>query len=64
MLLLFRHGFPPTVMVGLPGAQGDVVTGIQGMGVRTPSAAAVAEATVGLANELHIPKGRILTMGT
>jgi hypothetical protein len=34
------------------------------MGVRTPRAADVAEATVGLAMELHTPKGMILTMGT
>jgi hypothetical protein len=33
------------------------------MGVRTPEAAVVAEATVGFAREVHIPKGMILTMG-
>jgi len=49
---------------GEPGAQGVTVTGIQGMGVRAPRAADVAEATVGLAIELHIPKGRMLTKGT
>lgn len=31
------------------GAHGAVMTGMQGMGVRTPYAAAVAEATVGFA---------------
>src|SRR3974390_1170518 len=39
------------------------VTGTQGMGVRTPSAAAVAPATVGLASDMHIPNGGILTTG-
>jgi hypothetical protein len=39
------------------------MTGTQGMGVRTPIAAAVAEATVGLAIDWHIPKGAIFTMG-
>jgi hypothetical protein len=33
------------------------------MGVNTPSAAAVAEATAGFAREVHIPKGRIFAIG-
>jgi hypothetical protein len=36
---------------------------MQGMGVSTPMAAAVAEATDGLAIDWHIPKGAMLTMG-
>jgi hypothetical protein len=40
------------------------VTGIHGIGVNTPKAAVVAAATVGLANELHIAKGRIFKKGT
>jgi hypothetical protein len=32
-----------------PGLHGAAITGIQGIGVSTPIAAAVAEATVGLA---------------
>jgi hypothetical protein len=32
------------------------------MGVSTPSAAAVADATVGFASEVHIANGGILTM--
>ena len=32
-----------------PGLHGAEITGTQGIGVRTPMAAAVAEATVGLA---------------
>ena len=46
-----------------PGIQGAAMTGMQGMGVSTPKAAAVAEATVGLAIDWHIPKGMMLTMG-
>jgi hypothetical protein len=53
----------PINTVGEPGAQGETVLGIQGMGVKTPIAAAVAAATCGLAREVHIPKGNILTMG-
>ena len=45
-------------------AHGAVVTGIQGMGVKTPEAAAVADATDGFAIELHIAKGIIFTIGT
>lgn len=62
--VLFKAGFPPTNTVGLPGAQGAAVTGIQGIGVSTPRAAAVAAATMGLAGELHMPKGAIFIMGT
>lgn len=46
-----------------PGDQGAVMTGMQGIGVRTPIAAAVAAATVGLDIDLHIPKGLILSIG-
>lgn len=63
MLELLRAGFPPTNTVGLPGAHGAAVTGTQGMGVSTPNAAAVAEATVGLAMLMQTPKVGILTMG-
>ena len=45
------------------GAQGAVITGMHGIGVRTPIAAAVAEATVGLAIHWHIPKGLMFTIG-
>ena len=43
--VLFRAGMPPIVVVAAPGVQGLVVTGMQGIGVNTPRAAAVAEAT-------------------
>lgn len=44
-----KAGIPPSFTVALPGDQGAGVTGMHGMGVRTPSAAAVAAATLGLA---------------
>lgn len=62
--VLFTAGFPPTITVGEPGAHGPAVAGIQGMGVNTPNAAAVAAATVGFARDEHMPKGMIFTMGT
>ena len=40
-----RAGFFPTITVGEPGAHGAEVTGTQGIGVKTPCAAAVAEDT-------------------
>ena len=51
------------ITVGEPGTHGATVTGTQGMGVNTPNAAAVAEATVGLAGDEHIAKGKMLTIG-
>ena len=46
-----------------PGVQGLVVTGMQGMGVSTPIAAAVADATVGLLGLEHMPKVGMLAIG-
>ncbi len=43
--VLFKAGMLANITVELPGAQGVTVTGTQGMGVSTPSAAAVAAAT-------------------
>ena len=60
----FSAGFPPIRTVGEPGAQGAEMTGIQGIGVKTPSAAAVAAATWGLASDIHMPKGMIFFNGT
>ena len=45
-----------------PGVQG-VVTGMQGIGVSTPSAAAVAAATIGLASDMHMPNVGMLVIG-
>ena len=58
-----RAGMLPSMTVAAPGAQGAVVTGIQGMGVKTPIAAEVADATVGLARLVHMPNGMMLTIG-
>ncbi len=51
-----RQGEPPISTIGLVGIQVPAQAGIQGMGVRTPIAAAVAAATCGFAIEMHIPK--------
>lgn len=63
VLSLFRAGKLPMSTVGLPTIHGATVTGMQGIGVKTPDAAAVAAATVGLAMDEHMPKGRIFTKG-
>ena len=57
-------GILPTKTVGAPGTHGAAVAGTHGIGVNTPLAADVAEATVGLAREVHMAKGGILTIGT
>jgi hypothetical protein len=36
---------------------------MQGIGVSTPNAAAVAAATAGLAGDIHIPNGMMFVMG-
>ena len=54
---------PPIMQPVEPGVHGEVVTGMQGIGVKTPSAAAVADATVGLAIDMHMPKGGMLVIG-
>lgn len=60
---LFKAGLLPIITVGEPGAQGAAITGMQGIGVNTPSAAAVAAATIGLASDWHIPNGGMFSMG-
>ena len=62
--LLFRAGMPHNSTVGAPGTQGAMVMGMQGIGVSTPRAAAVAAATMGLAGLWHMPKGGTFIMGT
>jgi len=61
--MLSSAGIPPFMTVGEPGAQGAIVAGIQGIGVSTPIAAAVAAATWGFAGDIHIAKGMIFTSG-
>jgi hypothetical protein len=59
----FRAGMLEINTVGEPGAQGATVFGMHGIGVSTPRAALVAEATVGFAIEVHIPNGMIFIIG-
>ena len=62
-LILSSAGAFPSITVGAPGTHGEGVFGMHGIGVRTPKAAAVAAATIGLAGLMHIPKGKMFTMG-
>jgi hypothetical protein len=57
-------GAPATIVSGARGIHGAGMLGTHGIGVRTPSAAAVAAATVGFARDVHIPNGGIFTNGT
>lgn len=61
--VLLRAGKLLINTVGEPGVQGAGTTGRQGIGVNTPRAAAVADATAGLAREVQTPKGGILARG-
>ena len=60
---LFSAGMPPSMTVAEPGAQGAAGFGTHGIGVRTPRAAAVAAATVGLDGDMHMANGGIFTTG-
>jgi hypothetical protein len=59
----FRAGMLPIGSNGEPGVQGAVVFGMHGIGVSTPRAAEVAEATAGFANDVHMPNGMMFTIG-
>jgi hypothetical protein len=61
--VLLRAGMPPIMQVAEPGVHGEVVTGTQGIGVSTPRAAAVAEATAGFAMDMHMPKVGMFVIG-
>lgn len=61
--VLLSAGMLRIITVAEPGVHGAGITGTQGIGVNTPSAAAVAAATVGFASDWHIPKGSMLTIG-
>jgi hypothetical protein len=61
--VLFKAGMPPIMQVAEPGVHGEVVTGTHGIGVSTPRAAAVAEATAGLAMDIHMPKVGMFVIG-
>jgi len=56
-------GRPPTTVRGAAGVHVPVVAGMHGIGVSTPSAAAVAAATWGLASDVHIAKVATFTRG-
>jgi hypothetical protein len=60
---LVKAGILPIITVAEPGVQGATVLGMQGCGVNTPNAAAVAAATCGFAGEMHMTKGMTLTIG-
>jgi hypothetical protein len=62
--VLSSIGCPPSNTVGAPGTHGAEVTGMQGIGVSTPIAAAVAAATSGFAGDMHMPNGAMFTIGT
>lgn len=57
-------GMLPASTVGAPGSHVPAGTGVHGIGVSTPRAAAVADATAGFAMLVHIPKGGMFTNGT
>ena len=61
--VLLSAGMPRNNTVGDPGAHGAGSIGVQGMGVKTPNAAAVAAATAGFASEVHMMNGGMLTNG-
>lgn len=61
--MLSSAGWPAISVWGAPGVQGELVAGMQGCGVSTPNAAAVAAATCGLATLIHIPNGMMFTNG-
>jgi hypothetical protein len=56
-------GWPSTMTLAAPGVHGEVVTGTHGAGVKAPSLAAVAAATVGFDIVPHIPKVGMFTIG-
>src|SRR5271169_1278782 len=61
--VLSSVGISASNTVGAPGTQGATVMGMQGIGVNTPIAAAVAAATIGLAGDMHMPNVMMLTIG-
>jgi hypothetical protein len=58
-----RAGSPPSIVVTAPGNHGSVIIGRQGIGVRTPRAAAVAMITSGLSSLMHITKVSMFRIG-
>lgn len=60
---MVRAGIPPSITFGEPGAHIPAGTGVHGMGVKDPIAAAVAAATAGFAILQQTPKGIMLAKG-
>lgn len=63
MQVLLSAGMFPISTFEDPGVHGAAVIGVQGIGVSTPRAAAVAEATAGLARLKHMMNGGMFTNG-
>jgi len=61
--VLSSVGISASKTVGAPGTHGATVMGMQGIGVNTPIAAAVAAATIGFAGDMHMANGMMLTIG-
>jgi hypothetical protein len=59
-----KAGLPPIVVVGAFGVHGPVTAGVHGIGVSTPRAAAVADATAGLLRLEHIANDPTFSIGT
>ena len=60
---MFIVGKVPIIVVGEVETHIPAITGIHGIGVKTPKAAAVAAATVGLASDIQTPNGKTFTNG-
>lgn len=58
-----RAGITFTITFTDPGTHGADTMGIQGIGTRTPRAAAVAAATMGLEGVIHMPNGKRFIKG-
>src|SRR4051812_3343595 len=56
-------GTLPSSVFGAAGIHGPATVGMHGIGVSTPSAAEVADATVGLDRLLHMANGGMLVAG-
>ncbi len=61
--ILLSAGIFPSKTVGEPTIHGATVTGMQGIGVNTPIAAAVAAATIGLDGVMQTPNGMTFIKG-
>jgi hypothetical protein len=59
-----KHGPTVDIIFGFDEIHGAATAGTHGIGVNTPSAAAVAAATVGFESVEHIPNDAMLSIGT